>query len=203
MQVTVGNDPKDCAVVYWADADFAGSLRDSESTSGGYLMLVGPQTFVLVAWLCKKQRAVSNSTTEAKTISLDAGLRLEALPLLMLWDILMIDVFTTANERDKVRIRNVGGKVSGTGPLANQCREAIVSNAIYTWPNDVLLFSLENIHWVSPSMPKAPGLARLIICEDAVSKILVKGRSPTFRDVLRTILLRLNMSPRNYRLGIC
>ena len=69
----VGNDPENCIILYGADADFAGSLKDSKSTSGGYLMLVvGPQTFVPMAWLCKKQTAVYHSTTDAGTISLDA-----------------------------------------------------------------------------------------------------------------------------------
>ena len=103
----VGNHPKDCVIMYFADADFAGSLRDSKSTSGGYLMLLGPQTFVPLAWLCKKQGAVSHSTTEAETISLDAGLRLEALPLLLLWDI-VIDTFTTEKEKNMLKIKNAG-----------------------------------------------------------------------------------------------
>ena len=161
----MGNDPKDCVILYWADADFAGSLKDSKSTSGGYLMLVGPQTFVPLAW-CKKQGAVSHSTTEAETISLDAGLRLEALPQLILWDI-VIDVFTTTKDKEQLRIRNAGSTVSGNGRLAIQCREAIVfsgsvsadpktrtscsvsavPNTICKCLNDVLPFSLENMNW--------------------------------------------------------
>ena len=38
-------------------------------------------------WNCKKQTAVSHSSTEAKTVSLDAGLRLEGISALNLWDI--------------------------------------------------------------------------------------------------------------------
>ena len=50
------------------------------------------------------------------------------------------------------------------------------------FPNDLLLYTLENIDWVPPSMPRLLGLARLIIGEDndALLKILVKGRNPTF-----------------------
>ena len=40
----------------------------------------------------KKQGAVSHSTAEAEVISLDAGIRLEGLPALSLWS-LVIDVF--------------------------------------------------------------------------------------------------------------
>ena len=39
-----------------------------------------------LAWMCKKQTAVSHSSAEAEVISLDAGLRLEGIPSLTLWD---------------------------------------------------------------------------------------------------------------------
>ena len=39
-----------------------------------------------VTWVCKKHGAVSHSSTEAEVIALDAALRLEGLPALMLWD---------------------------------------------------------------------------------------------------------------------
>ena len=102
---------------YQADADFAGSLRDSKSTSGGYLMLLGPQTFVPISWLCKKQFAVSHSTTEAETISLDAGLRLEALSMLSLWDII-IDLFTYNRDTDFLRVNKAEGSIIVNGQMA-------------------------------------------------------------------------------------
>ena len=56
-----------------------------------------------------------------------------------------------------------------------------------TCPYDVLLFTAEDADWVPPSMSQLRGLARLIIGEDndAVLKILIKGRSQTFRHVPR------------------
>ena len=36
--------------------------------------------------MCKKQTALSHSSAEAEVISLDAGLRMEGLPAVMLWD---------------------------------------------------------------------------------------------------------------------
>ena len=36
--------------------------------------------------MCKKQTAVSHSSTESEIISLDAGLRLDGIPALDLWD---------------------------------------------------------------------------------------------------------------------
>ena len=142
---------------------------------------------------------MSHSTTEAETISLDAGLRLEALPLLMLWDI-VIDVFSTEADKAKLRAQNAGGVVHGSGVLADECRKAIAPSGEIAaliditekeeapFPNDLLIYTLENIDWVPPSMPRLLGLARLIIGEDndAVLKILIKGRNPTFRHVPRT-----------------
>ena len=37
--------------------------------------------------MCKKQTAVSHSSTESEIISLDTGLRLDGLPALELWDL--------------------------------------------------------------------------------------------------------------------
>ena len=42
--------------------------------------------------MCKKQTSVSHSSTEAEIISLDAGLRMDGLPALELWD-LIVSVF--------------------------------------------------------------------------------------------------------------
>ena len=42
--------------------------------------------------MCKKQTAVSHSSTESGIISLDTGLRLDGLPALELWD-LIVSVF--------------------------------------------------------------------------------------------------------------
>ncbi len=76
----------------FSDASFAGDLKDSKSTSGGILCLVGLNTFVPIAWLCKKQGAVSQSAAEAEVISLDAGIRMEGWPALYFWDI-VIELF--------------------------------------------------------------------------------------------------------------
>ena len=68
---------------------FAGDLEDSKSTSGGTLCIFGSHTFVPISWMCKKQTSVSNSSTESEIISLDAGLRLDGIPALDLWDLIV------------------------------------------------------------------------------------------------------------------
>ena len=72
--------------------DFAGDLEDSKSASGGTLCIFRSHTFVPISWMCKKQTAVSHSSTESVIISLDTGLRLDGLPALELWD-LIVSVF--------------------------------------------------------------------------------------------------------------
>ena len=62
------------------------------STSGGTLCIFGSHTFVPISWMCKKQTAVSHSSTESEIISLDTGLRLDGLLALELWD-LIVSVF--------------------------------------------------------------------------------------------------------------
>ena len=83
----VENTAKQCRLRLFQDSDFAGDLEDSKSTSGETLCVFG--TFVPLSWMCKKQTAVSHSSTESEIISLDAGLRFDGLPALELWDLIV------------------------------------------------------------------------------------------------------------------
>ena len=85
----VGNTAKQCRLGLFQHSDFAGDLEDSKSTSGGTLCIFGSHTFVPISWMCKKQTSVSNSSTESEIISLDAGLRLDGIPALDLWDLIV------------------------------------------------------------------------------------------------------------------
>ena len=60
----------------------------------------GSQTFVPISWMCKKQTSVSHSSTEAELISLDAGLRMDGIPALGLWD-LVKEVFHSSPTQSK------------------------------------------------------------------------------------------------------
>ena len=62
---------------------------DSKSTSGGTLCIFGSHTFVPISWMCKKQTSDSHSSTEAEIISLHARLRLDGIPALDLWDLIV------------------------------------------------------------------------------------------------------------------
>ena len=75
----MGNTAKQSRLGLFQDSDFAGDLEDSKSTTGGTLCVFGSHTFVPIRWMCKKQTAVSHSSTEPEIISLDTGLRLDGL----------------------------------------------------------------------------------------------------------------------------
>jgi len=163
----VGDVPSECWLTLFSDASFAGDLRDSKSTSGGILCLVGPNTYVPICWICKKQGAVSHSTAEAEVISLDAGVRLEGLPALSLWS-LVIDVFEPEAKPKQPRLE-----------LSLKERLLLRRQA-----HD--MFS--SVDYVPPSLPISYGRAKLFILEDndSVIKMIVKGRSPNLRHVGRT-----------------
>ena len=93
----VGNTAKQCRLGLFQDSDFAGDLEDSKSTSGRTLCIFGSHIFVPISWMCKKQTAVSHSSTESEIISLDTGLRLDGLPALELWD-LIVSVFGSVSQ---------------------------------------------------------------------------------------------------------
>ena len=86
------NTAKQCRLGLFQDSVFAEDLEDSKSISGGTLCVFGSHTFVPISWTCKKQTSVSHNSTESEIISLDTGLRLDGLPALELWD-LIVSVF--------------------------------------------------------------------------------------------------------------
>ena len=81
-----------CRLTLFCDADFAGDQETSRSTSGVFLAVVGPKTFVPISALSKKQGCVSESTCEAEIVSLAFGLRSEGLPALNMWEVLISSV---------------------------------------------------------------------------------------------------------------
>jgi len=166
----VGDKPEDCSLSLFCDASFAGDLEDSKSTSGCVLCLIGPNTFVPISWFCKKQGAVSHSTTEAEVISLDAGARLEGLPALIFWD-LVLEVFAPT--------QNAGGNPKRNNPIR--------APSLSISPN-IFLDMLGSIDYVPPSLPITYGRAKLYMFEDndAVIKMVVKGRFTKLRHVART-----------------
>ena len=50
----------------FVDADLASDPESTRSTSGAWLVLVGPSTWVPITWINFKQTSTSKSTTEAE-----------------------------------------------------------------------------------------------------------------------------------------
>ena len=132
--------------------------------------------------MCKKQTSVSHSSTECEIISLDTGLRLDGLPALELWD-LIVSV-----------LGNVSRVSDGTGQPVNGKNKS--HNKI-----DVV----QDIDLVPSNVQSANHEALLYVFEDneAVIKMIMKGRSPTMRHVSRThrvaldwLFDRINLDPK-------
>ena len=96
------------------DSDFAGYLEDSKSTSGGTLCVFGRHAFVPISWMCTKQTSVSHSSAESEIISLDAGLRLDGIPTLDLWDLIVFILGNTIQTPDRSGQHVVNGDKSRT-----------------------------------------------------------------------------------------
>ena len=96
----MGNTAKQCRLGLFQDPFFAGDLDDSKSTSGGTLCVFGSHTFVPISWMCKTQTSFLHSSTASEIISVDAGLRLDGIPALDLWD-LIVAVLGNTNQSHK------------------------------------------------------------------------------------------------------
>ena len=166
----VGNTAKQCRLGLFQDSDVAGDLKDSKSTSGGTLCIFGSHTFVLISWMCKKQTSVSHSSTESEIISLDAGLRMDGKPALDLWDLIVTVLHGITNQsiilhgETCLQTSNVRKKIPGK------------------------IDDLNNVDFVSSNANSSRQEVMLYIFEEneAVIKMIIKGRSPTMRHLSRT-----------------
>ena len=175
----VGNTAKQCRLGLFQESDFAGDLEDSKSTSGGTLCIFGSHTFVPISWMCKKQIAVSHSSTESEIISLDTGLRLDGLPALELWDLIVsvlgnisrVSDRTGKPESDDHKHHKSHNKIDVTRDI-----DAVPSNV----PRDEWnhLFCLFNISHFS-STDCSEGLTKRTPEESGEERVTAKSRPTT------------------------
>ena len=179
------NTAKQCILGLFQDSDFAGGLEDSKSTSGGTLCIFGSHTFVPISWMCKKQTSVSHCSTESEIISLDAGLRTDGIPALDLSDLILAVLHGNTYQNDQVR----------GDPKKSPTRKKIHGK----------IGDLNNVDFISSNVISSRKEALLYIFEDndAVIKMITKGRSPTMRHVSRThrvaldrLFDRINLDPK-------
>ena len=135
--------------------------------------------------MCKKQTSVSHSSTESEIISLDTGLRLDGLPALELWD-LIVSVF---------------GSVSQVSDRSGQPDNDVHKHH----KSQKRINAMENIDSVPSNVQSSRQKASLYVFEDneAVIKMIITERSPTMRHVSRThrvaldwLVDRINLDPK-------
>ena len=132
--------------------------------------------------MCKKQTSVSHSSTESEIISLDTGLRLDGLPALVLWD-LIVSVFGNISHISDRTGKPVNGKNKSHNKIdAIQDIDSDPSN-VQSLSQEALLYVFED--------------------NEAVIKMIMKGRSPAMRHVSRThrvaldwLFDRINLDPK-------
>ena len=190
----VGNTAQQCRLGLFEDSDFAGDLEDSKSTSGGVLCIFGSHTFVPISWMHNKQTSVSHSSTVPEIVSLDSGLRMDGIPALDLWD-LVIEIFhSVPNKIEQPKEELRGDPLQATKPNMHNLIQCKHTNVI---PTDIDHISSNTIH--------SGAGATLYTFEDheAVIKMIIKGRSPTMRHVSRThrvaldwLFDRMNLDPK-------
>ena len=185
----VGNAAKQCRLGLFQDSDFAGDLGNSKSTSGGTLCVFGSHTFVPISWMCKKQTSLSHGLTESEIISLGAGLRLDGTPALDSWDLIVSVLGNTTQNHDRT-----------VKPVV--CRD----ESHVQGQSRGMFNVLNNVDLVSSNVQFSHQEALLYVFEDneAVMKMILKGRSPKMRNVSRThrvaldwLFDRINLDPKN------
>ena len=148
----VGNTAKQCRLGLFPNSDFAGYLEDSKATSGGTLCVYGSHTFVPRSWMCKKQTAVSHSSTESEIISLDAGLRMDGIPTLDLWDLIVAVLLGNTYQSHKERRNPFMNKDEVSTPQRKQSHGMIndlndvdfVSSSAYSSRQEAMLHIIED-----------------------------------------------------------
>ena len=134
-------------------------LRTQNLLQVEHYAFFGSHTFVPKSWMCKKQTSFSHSSTESEIISLDAGLRLDGLPALELWD-LIVSVFGSVTQTSDRTVRPV--------------------NIERSQKSQGKINVLKNIDCVPSNVQSSRQEALLYVFEynEAVIKMIIKGGVP-------------------------
>ena len=118
--------------------------------------------------MCKKQTSVSHTSTESEISSLDAGLRLDGIPALDLWDLIVAVLHGNTYQSNQ----------EWRDPQKSPTRKKIHEN----------IDDLDNVVCLSSNVHSSRKEALLYIFEDneAVIKMIIKGTSLTMRHVSRS-----------------
>ena len=167
---------------------------ENKDYSNRYTCIFGSRTIVPISWMCWKQTSISHSSTEAEVIPLNAGLRMDGIPALTLWD-LVIEVFHSVPNKTDGPKRKLRGNPSAVV-------KSYMHNPIPIKHTNIIPTSIDHI---PSSTKKSDSSAAMHVCGDneAVINMIIKGRSPTMRHVSRThrvaldwLFDRINLDPK-------
>ena len=129
-----------------------------------HYVFFGSHTFVLISWMCKKQTSVSHSSAESEINSLDAGLRLDGIPALDLWDLIVLVLGNTIQTHDR------------TGQPIVNCDKDHGPNK----RSQGMINVLNNIDCVPSNVQFSHQEALLYVLDnnEAVIKMIIKGKKP-------------------------
>ena len=96
----MGDTLDDISIHLYADADFAGDIKTSKSTSGVFLCIRGTHTMFPISGTSKRQQCVSHSTPEAELVAADLALRSYGIPALPLWELILGRALTIVFHED-------------------------------------------------------------------------------------------------------
>ena len=150
--------------------------------------------------MCKKRISVPHSSTESEIISLDAGLRLDCIHALDLWDLIVAVLHGNTYQSNQER-RDPCPELVRAPPHKPPMRKKTHG----------MIDDLDNVDFESSNVHSSRQEALLRIFEDhkAVIKLIIKGRSPTMRHVSRThrvaldwLFDRINLNTKKSKLNI-
>ena len=175
--------------------DFIVDDDDLDSNTVTLCIFGGSYTFVPISWMCKKQTSVSHSSTESEIISLDAGLRMDGMPALDLWDLIVAVLHGNTYQSNQER----------RDPCTNLLEVRAAPRKLPTRKKSHgMIDDLDSADFISSNVHSSRKEAMLYIFEDneAVIKMIIKRRSPTMRRVSRThrvaldwLFDRVNLDP--------
>ena len=145
--------------------------------------------------MCKKQTSASHSSTESEIISLDAGLRLDGITAFDLWDLIVAVLGNTNQSHKEQGDLSMNKREVRSPPHTIQKRKQ----------SQRVINGLDNVDFSPSNVKSSNEEALLYVFEDneAVIKMIIKGRSPTMRHVSRThrvaldwLFDRINLDPK-------
>ena len=191
-------EAQQCRLGLFQDSDFAGDPEDSTSTSWGLLCFFGSHTFVPVSWMCKKTDFSFTQFNGSWKNFLDAGLCMDGIPALDLWDLVIEGFHSSPNQlnntKDQVR-GNLSRDTPSNKHTHNQTKVPIQHDTLELCNGDHVSSNAKSSHFG----------AMLYISEDneAVIKMFIKGKVRTMRHVSRTrrvaldwLFDRINLDPK-------